>query len=274
MVIRGLPAAILAAAVALPPAAAQQTELPTLTRDQQEQFLLHAKVTRRQTLSVGITNSQRATLSDGRITHDAHVQTIDVFKPRYETASGVEINFRDSYKFNIAAYRLDKLMGLNMIPAAVERKVGGQTAAVSWWVDDVLMMEKDRYLKGIEPPNHDAWNRQIYQARVFNQLVANTDPNLGNFLITKDWRLWMVDFTRAFRAHKELRDSKELTCIDPRFYEALKNLSGESVKRETGKLLSDWEREGVLARREKIIQFFDAKAAEQGKDKAFCAVGP
>jgi hypothetical protein len=256
--------------VALLPLAAPAADPPQLTREQQEQFLLRAKVTRSETLSVGITNSQRVTLDDGRITHDAQFQSVDIFKPRYETGSGTEINFRDSYKFNIAAYRLDKLLGLNMVPVSVERKVAGKTGAVTWWVDDVLMMEKDRYLKRIEPPDQEAWNRQIYQARVFNQLIANTDPNLGNFLITKDWKLWTIDFSRAFRAHKDLMDPRELTCVDPRFQQALKSLSEEALKRETGRYLGDWEVEGLLARRDKIVEFFERKAAEQGEAKAFC----
>jgi hypothetical protein len=252
--------------------AAHPADAPVLSREEQEQFLLRAKVLKRETLSVGITNSQKVTLSDGRLTHDAHVQSVDIFKPRYETARGVELNFRDSYQFNIAAYRLDKLLGLNMVPVSVEREIGGDTAAVTWWVDDVLMMEKDRYLKGVEPPDKVAWNRQIYQARVFQQLIANSDPNLGNFLITKDWKLWTVDFTRAFRPHKEIANPKELDCIDPQFHAALKDLSEESVKREIGRYLSNWEMDGLLARRDKIVEFFDRKAAAQGRDEAFCEV--
>lgn len=271
MVLRGIHAASLVAAAALllPVSSAQQ-----LSREEQEQFLLRAKVTRREKLSVGITNSQRVTLDDGRMTHDAHFQSVDIFKPRHEASRGVEINFRDSYKFNIAAYRLDKLLGLNMVPVSVERKIARDTGALTWWVDDVLMVEKDRYLKGIDAPDPEAWNRQIYQARVFNQLTANTDPNLGNFLITKNWKLWTIDFTRAFRSHKELLDPKQLTCIDPKFHQALKTLNEDAVKREIRRYLSNWEMEGLLARRATIVELFERRAAEQGEDKAFCAVEP
>jgi hypothetical protein len=270
-VLRRIHAAALIAASTLLPLIVQAADSPALTREEQEQFLRSAKILKRETLSVGTTNSQKATLGDGQITHDAHVQTIDIHKPRYETAGGVELNFRDTYKFNIAAYRLDKLLGLNMVPVTVERKVAGQTAAVAWWVDDVLMMEKDRYLKGIEPPDQEAWNRQIYQARAFQQLIANSDPNLGNFIITKDWKLWTVDFTRAFRSHKDVA-TRELNCIDPRTHEALKKLDKRILERELGSFLGNWEMEGLLARRDKIVEFFERKAAEQGKEKAFCAV--
>lgn len=265
-------ASALLSALVCVPLAAQVADTPQLSRAEQDSFLLNAQVVKSERLSQGITGSHRATLSDGRITHDAHIQSIDEFSPRKKTDRGFETNFRDSYKFNIAAYRLDKLLGLNMVPVSVERKVGSKMAAVTWWVDDVLMQEKDRYLKRIDPPDTDAWNRQMYQARAFGQLVANTDPNLGNFLITKKWKLWTIDFTRGFRSSKDLLDRKQLTCIDPQFHEALKALNEDSVKREIGDLLSDWEMEGLLARREKIVQFFDRKAAEQGPAQAFCAV--
>ena len=189
---------------------------------EKEQFLLSAKLVQTKGIRTGVTGTQRATLSNDQITHDAHVQTIDVQKDRFTTASGTELNFRDSYKFNIAAYRLDRLVGLNMVPVSVERKIKGKTGSVTWWVDDVQMMELERHEKKIAPPNRADWNDQMYNVRVFNELVYNNDPNLGNFLITNDWRLRMVDFSRGFRRIKKLRNPANLTRIDRRVYEGLR----------------------------------------------------
>lgn len=241
-----------------------------LSREQQEQFLLTAEVVKKKQLSTGITGSHRLTLSDGDLTHDAHLQTVDIMKPRFAGSSGPEINFRDSYKYNIAAYRIDKLLGLNFVPASVERKIYGENGAVTWWVDNVQMMEKDRYLKKIEPPDQDSWNDQMQQVRVFNELVYNTDPNLGNMLITMDWRLWAVDFSRAFRLHKSLRNKKNLTRIDRRFYDGLRRLSSQDFEQALGDVLTKGEIRGVLARRDKIIEFFDAEIAKKGTAAVIC----
>jgi len=138
-------------------------------------------------VKIGATGVSKAELSDGRLQHAAHIQTIDIFKSSSRTRSGgMEFNFRDSYKFNVAAYRVDRLINLNMLPVSVERKFGGKSASVTWWIDDVLMMEGGRFKKKIEPPNRALWNDQMQNARVFNELVYNTDANLGNVLITKD----------------------------------------------------------------------------------------
>ena len=35
--------------------------------------------------------------------------------------------------------------------------------------------------------------------RLFDQLIYNIDRNIGNLMITNDWRIWAIDHTRAFR---------------------------------------------------------------------------
>lgn len=247
-------------------AALADSTKPQLTREEKEEFLRTAEIIRIRHISTGITNSQRATLTDGRITHDAHVQTVDIFKPTYTTARGTQLNFRDSYKYNIAAYRLDKLLNLNMVPVSVERKVRGDTAAVTWWVDDVLMMEKERYTKDIQPPDRARWNDQIYMVRAFNRLIYNTDPNLGNFLITKDWDIWMVDFTRAFRLFKKLEKTDGLVRISRTFYEGLRNLTEEEVMSELRPYLRKSEAKALLARRDHLLEYFDKRIARLGEE--------
>jgi hypothetical protein len=240
------------------------------TDTQQEEFLRTAAVRQRKTLSVGITRSQRLTLNDGEITHDAHMQTINESKARFEGTRGTEVNFRDFYLFNVAAYRLDRLIGLNVVPVSVERKVAGTRAALTWWVDDVQMMESDRHKKRLEPPDQADWNDQMYNVRVLNQLVYNTDPNLGNLLITKDWKLHAIDFTRAFRRHKDLPNPENLVRIDRRVYEGLRSLTREKLQAELGDVLNKPEIEGLVARRDKILEVFDQKIARAGEAGVIC----
>ena len=130
-----------------------------------------AEIIRLERLRIGVTHSRRATLSlDGRL-HDAHVQTVDVLKHETRVRGRTEPALRDCYRFNIAAYRLDRMLGLGMVPVSVERVVEGEQAAVTWWVDDVLMMERDRVERGIPPerprspyktrPDCSQWRRRM-----------------------------------------------------------------------------------------------------------------
>ncbi len=252
---------------------AQQT--PSNWSDaEKEAFLLRAKVKKTKEVSTGVTRTRRATLSDGQYTHDASVQTIDVYKRSAPTADGTELNFRDCYKYNIAAYRLDRLLNLNMIPVSVERRIKGKTAAVTWWVEDVEMMEKERRQKKIRPPRVAAWLDQRMQARVFNELVYNTDANLGNQLITKDWRLVLIDFSRSFRRHKTLRQAKNLKPgkLDRRLYDGLRTLKKRQVEKRLGNMLLEPEIEGLMGRRDKIVDYFDQQIAERGEIYVLCSL--
>ena len=170
-----------------------------------ERFLLEGKVGDTHGTKKGITGAQRASLSAATLTHDAQIQSIDEFKREFRTDRGVEFDFRDSWAFNVAAYRIDRLIGLNMVPVSVERKHRGKPSAFTWWLDDVLMDEGDRLKKKIEAPDRAYWSRQTTMMRLFDQLIANVDRNVGNIVYTQDWRLWPIDHTRAFRKNTELK---------------------------------------------------------------------
>ncbi len=125
------------------------------------------------------------------------------------------MNFVDSYKYNIAAYELAEMLGLDdMLPVYVERSWQGNPGSLSWWLP-VKMDEEERIKQKITPPDPDAWNNQMYKIRVFDQLVYDNDPNLTNVLIGADFKIWRVDFSRAFRLYKDLRNPKDLVALRP-----------------------------------------------------------
>jgi len=251
-------------ALAQQTAVAESASPPALTRAQMEEFLLTAKVVERKHLSMGITNSERAVLDNGNLRHDAHIQSVDISKTFFQTIQGTEVNFRDCYKFDVAAYELDKLLNLNMVPVTVERKAGDM-AAVTWWVDDTLMTELVRKKKKMEPPNQHYWNQQMYICRVFDQLIYNTDRNLGNLVISKDWKVWMIDHTRAFRTMKDLQSPKNLVQCDRQLLGKLRELNKQVLTEKMQKYLTPIEIEGLLARRDKIVKFFDEQIAQKGE---------
>jgi hypothetical protein len=262
-------AAILLMTTWAAPAGAQdapQSDPAKWSREQKTQFLLTAKIISQKGTSDGITGSTRATLQNELGTHDAHIQSIDEYKARYDTPLGTQINFKDTYKFNIAAYILDRILNLGLIPVTVERKVGGKTSAVTWWIDDVLMNERDRLKDKVTPPNPDKWNEAMYVVRVFDQLIANTDRNLGNIVITKNWDMWMIDHTRAFRTYHDLLEAKNLVKCDRALLQALRDLNKPVLKQQMGRYMTGMEIDGLLARRDKIVKFFDEKIAAEGEN--------
>jgi len=255
---------VLACVVA--PLTAPAADDTALTKDQIKQFLQTAEVIKSKESSKGVTHPWRLTLSDGKITHDASFQPVDEHKSEMKLESGkVEFGFVDSYKYNIAAYQVAELVGLDdMLPVYVERKWNGKTGSLSWWLP-VKMDDADRLAKKIEPPDRDKWNKQMYRVRVFDELVYDTDANLTNVLIGEDWTVWRIDFTRAFRTSKDLHSPKDLVKCDRQLLEKLKALNGDELAEKTKHYLTKPEVKGVMARRDRIVAAFQALITEKGE---------
>jgi hypothetical protein len=257
--------AIVIAAICLRPVMAADDS--ALSKEQIKQFLLTAEVVGSKQGDKGITHPWRLTLSDGRITHGASFQSIDEHKQNVRLASGqIESDFVDSYKYNLAAYILAELIGFDdMMPVYVERKWKGTTGSLSWWLP-VMMDDQERYIRNIQPPNQDQWNRQIDKVRLFNLLVYDTDPNLTNILIGHDWRIWRIDFTRSFRLQKDLQLPKDLQRCDRQFFEKLKFVDANDLAARTKQYLTESEVQAVMARRDKIVAHFQKLIAEKGEE--------
>jgi hypothetical protein len=236
-----------------------------LTPEEMETFLLKARVLDVDDAGGGVTGSQRVKLSDGKITHHAHVQTVNISKPVFDAGAHTELNFKDSYRYNIAGYRLARLLGIVTVPMSVERTVNGKVAAVTWWVDDFQMDEKERLKKKTVGPNALRTANQIQLMRIWDELIQNRDRNQGNILWTTDWTLWMIDHTRAFRLGKDLLKPDELKRCDRSLLARLKELTDESVEKAVGDSLMKAEREAVLARRDRIVRIFEERAAKLGE---------
>ena len=226
-------------------------------------FLAAAEVVAVERLAEGLTGSRRATLELAGQRLDAHIQTVDQRWKKLTTRRGVERDLVDSYRFNVAAYRLDRLIGLHAVPVSIVRDFEGKPASYTWWVDDRRMSEAERIERGIDPPNPEAWNGQMRDLIVFNELIANIDPNAGNLLITRDWRLVPIDFTRSFRPDKKLRNPRAVQGSSDHIREGVEGLTAETLEDSLGDLLERREIRGLLARRDAVLKRLSRNAAER-----------
>jgi hypothetical protein len=238
---------------------------PTLSPEAMETFLLKARVTNMRDAGSGVTNSRRATLNDGQLTHDVHIQTVDIAQQVFQAGRNTELNFKDTYRYNIAGYRVAKLIGLNTVPMSVERAIEGKVAAVTWWVDDVQMDEKDRMKTKTLGPDPVRTNKQIQIMRIWDELIQNRDRNQGNILWTNDWTLWLIDHTRAFRLGTALIRPEQLTRCDRGLLERLRALTPEALSQAVGNSLTKQEQEALLARRDRIVKHYEERIARLGE---------
>jgi len=232
------------------------------TRDEREAFLAKARVATDAPADGRL--SWRAGLDDGTRRHDASVVTEDGTGPT-----------RRNYRFNVAAYELDKLLGLNLVPPTVERPVDGRPASVTWWLDDIAMSEVDRRRKGIEPPNADNWSRQVQAVRVFDELISNTYRDTApplylnsvwdNLLITTDWTVWITDHTGAFRTRQELQDPDSVVRCPRTVLGRLRELNRERLQLALRRYLSAQQLDALEVRRALLVRHLDDQIGRRGE---------
>jgi hypothetical protein len=237
------------------------TAAPSLTPAEQVEFLERAEIGRIKAASKGIAGTQRATLTTGAVIHDASIQMIDEAKAQMQTARRVEFGFRDYWGFNVAAYRLGVMLGLDTIPPSVPRQFRGRDAAFTWWVDDVLMDEEERIKQKRQPPSPGRWAEQMHVLRVFDELIANTDRNQGNMLIDKNWKIWFIDHTRAFRSNTTLQAPNTIVRCDRALLEAMKTLSLPALRAQLDDYLTKTQMEALLKRRDLLVKRLESLGA-------------
>lgn len=225
---------------------------------EQEQFLLTAKIRKVTSVKKGVTGTRRATLSDGSLDHDASIQSIDRSHQRFDPARRTEVHFRDYWGYNIAAYRLGVMLGLDMIPPSVQRRFRFQDAAFTWWIDDVMMDEQARAKAGVTPPDPAYWSAQLHVVRVFDELIANTDRNQGNMLFDRQWKLWMIDHTRAFRTTSALAAPLIIRRCERTLFTRMKALTFEALRTELDRYLTEDEMKALLTRRDLLVERIEA----------------
>jgi hypothetical protein len=260
----------LAVAVLVAATPAVRADEPRLSPDEIEKFLRDAKVIKSAQIGKGVTRPWRLTLQLGDITHDAAFQSVDRERDRIRFKSGrEEIKFRDFYGYNIAAYRLARALGYDdLVPPSIERRWRGESGALTWWIHK-KWDEDERLKANVSPPDQIDWEKQVYVARVFTALVEDTDRNLGNQLVTADFHIWLIDFTRAFRRSRVLEKTTIMRKIDRKFFDRLRTVTDGEITSAVKAHVDTDAVYALLARRTAIVEHFQKLAVERGEENVF-----
>jgi len=239
-----------------------------LVGEEAEVFLRTARVVDRTPIGKGVTRPDRMTLTDGTRTHRAVWKTINERRMGLQRLEGVrlEFDFRDSWKSEVAAYELDKLLGLGLVPPTVERRIAGRTGSLQMWVEGA-MTEDDRKKRGLEAPDAAAWNAQMHKVRLLHQLTYNTDHrNVRNVLSDAAFRVYAIDSSRAFRIQADLLEPGDLVCFSRAVMGTLAALDRPTLEARLRPWLDGRQIDGLLARRDRILALVKERIAETGEE--------
>jgi hypothetical protein len=253
-------------------ALAQFTPGQIAQRDAQEEFLLKSDIVRSEPIGEGVTKPFKLYLQKGGVDG----------KACWKNPSGTQFGYLEGWQYEIAAYRLDKLLGLNMIPPAVEREFQGKPGALVYWAENKYSLLKV-VEQGIRIPDEavERTEKAKWLTRAWDSLIANEDRTQQNVLYTEDWRTILIDHSRAFRSDGEFakrlmfgRNGIKISEAGnpflfrrlPRWFLAkIKTLTFENIKAAVGTALKDREIKAILARKSLLLKEVALMVREQGE---------
>jgi hypothetical protein len=219
-----------------------------------EEYLRTAEIDRIEDVPIGVTHPKRAFFKPGGPVASAAWKVLRPGRPA---------GYWESYKSEIAAYELDKLLGLGMVPVAVEKRWKGDTAAAILWLSPIHSWKEME-----ARPKPGKWVRQVARMKMFDNFICNKDRNAGNLMVDDDWNLFLIDHSRAFLTDKDLAIKME--HIDPQLWNRILALDEPAL---TG-AIGQWVDGGgairsMLARREKMQTAIGKLVAANGEAAVF-----
>jgi len=262
-----LAVAIRVAVAADTPAEDQVMGLP-LTGDEAVEFLRIAEVIDQPVDfdPVAITSPVRVTVADGTRTLRAIFKDENTLYPRFRFGDGREVDrVRDSYRHEIAAYELDTMLGLGLVPPCVERKLFSRTGSLCLWVENAIT-EAERSKRKLRPPDVERWNQRMILIRFFHQLIWDLDyANIRNLVVDKSFQIYKVDSSMAFHVDRELRREASLPRFSRAALTALESVDRSELDERLGPWLLKRELDALWARRNRILEVARARVARHGE---------
>ncbi len=215
-----------------------------------EQFLTSAAIVAEEEVGKGVTGIRRLTLQHGETELRASFKTVDELTGLRMGGTGLaELNQADCFHYDIAAYLLDRMLGLNMVPVTVYRELDGEPGSLTFWIEDAIDETERKRLE--LPPMGDKAGRLVFDLLIFNE-----DRNTGNILYTvTDGRMYLIDHSRSFRTYtgrpRSLKKTKIVIPDDLR--ERLEALEPDRIRAVLQPWLQEVQIRALLQRRERLL---------------------
>jgi len=206
-----------------------------------EAYLRTAPIVRTEETDRGVTRPIRAFFAPG-----GAIESM-VWK---ELRPGRPNGYYESYKSEIAAYEIDKLLELNMVPPKVERQVDGKTGVAVMWVTGARTFSELRGVPKPPPAMAPKFNRELTRAKMFHNLIGDIDPNLGNWLVDEAWNVILIDQSRALTDTTSLVHTMQ--GVDEALWARMQALSEEQLQARLSPWLDRAQIRAILSRRERL----------------------
>ena len=242
-------------------AAANASEM---SRQEREAYLRSAKIVSMKDVGEGATHPIKVKMDDGITKMKAIFKSVDLrtkWASRFgsETAKG----YIDSYKNEIAAYELDKLLGLGMLPVTVERKIKGKRGSLREWVEHVI----PHYGHEEAPPDVARMHDQMHVVWLFDYLIYNVDRRTHNLMLGPGWAPVLIDHSMGFMGHR--KPFRPMYRFPREVIDRLRALDERTVRKALRRYLKRHQIKSLMRRRETVLDSVDRQLAGRDTSEVF-----
>jgi len=239
---------------------------PLPFKDDEEilEFLKTANIVETRNTSTGTTDTKRVTLEKDGVRAHAVFRTIDLEKPVGGAGALTDPMFRDSYIMEPPAYELSKYLGIPYVPPAVLRTIHNEKGSLQLWIENAMDEEK-RKKTGAVSPDPSRWNHFIHTMHVWDNLVCNSDRNMGNVLIDPLWNVWYINHTRAFWRHHDLINQNQIQKVERHLWERIQAMNEAEVRPKLSPFLRKDEIDALFKRRQTLINYVQKLIRQKGE---------
>ena len=171
----------------------------------------------------------------------------------------------DRWEHEIAAYRLDRMLDLSLVPVCVQRDLEGEQGSLQAWVEDAVDQQSATAYE-LEFFDRDWVKDKIAEGVVFDALIGNRDRGADDILCSVNGdELYLIDHSKAFSTSVDIGwEEGRVASVDPDLITALEALDQDSLEKDLGDLLTAPQIEALLARRDLILDRVTPRVSEAG----------
>lgn len=222
------------------------------------EFLRTAEIVAREALDAGKTGAQRLELRTPDVRARAIFHSVDVQREQVRIGDHFHAVFRDSWRAQVAAYELARLLAIDNVAPTVARTIDGVPGSVQLWLENEGLRSNAERVQAREYPRDvQSWMAQEWTMDIFDALIFNDDRHADNVLVDAEWNLWMIDHTRAFQSATSILGPDKLHRIDARLLAGLESLERDTISRLLDPYLEPDQISALMDRRDALIEHFN-----------------
>jgi len=210
-----------------------------LTDDQLELFLREAAIVANEAPPPERAGTRLLTLRQGELA----VRALFIAAP----AAG-------RWQNEVAAYRLDRLLGIDMVPVTVERTIDGKAGALQFWIENAVsaaQVEREQ----IRLPPWCSLESQYGLMRAFDALAGNAGRRAENVVLGRgDGLARLGDFAAAFTTARQLDARLAKPPVGAELARRLQALDAARLAAALSPWLGRAQQKAILARRDALLR--------------------